>query len=287
MIEEWMNYYSESDIKKIQSILLSLLDAFDSVCNSIHVSYFLYGGSLLGAIKYKGFVPWDDDLDVCLMREDYELLIKEGHKYLTKEYEIQHPRTNKLTPYPYVKFRKKNTALVESTNAKIPINHGIYLDIYPIDNIPDSFVQYAKQKINYDKWVTLFRIRQNSKFYYSDDSKKALLKRSVGFVARFLLKILPSKWYMNKIDSIATKYNDSSTARIGNLSYPFLTNYFFNYEGYDYVLFENRKVKILKGFEVNLKNRYGDIEADPPNNKKIGHRPATLEISKIGGKNAN
>ena len=132
MADAWNDYYTEENLKKIQKIELCSLDVLEEICKKLNIRFFLYGGSLLGAIKYQGFVPWDDDLDIAMLRADYEKFIREGPKLLPENYEIQHPKTNKRTPYHYIKFRRTDTALVEYRNHKIKMNHGVYFDIYPI-----------------------------------------------------------------------------------------------------------------------------------------------------------
>ena len=95
MTEAWEAYYTEKELKMIQKIELDSLDVLSKVCEKLNIKFFLYGGSLLGAVKYGGFVPWDDDLDVALVRKDYEKLIKEGPALLPEGYELQEPRLNK------------------------------------------------------------------------------------------------------------------------------------------------------------------------------------------------
>ena len=86
MNEKWREFYSEDQIKKIQSLELKNLTELSRVCSIIGVDFFLYGGSLIGAVRHKGFIPWDDDLDVAFLREDYNKFIEEAPKYLGNEF---------------------------------------------------------------------------------------------------------------------------------------------------------------------------------------------------------
>ena len=157
---KWNEIYTENEIRKIQKVELESLKVFIKICKQLKIDFMLYGGTLLGAIKYKGFVPWDDDLDLALMRKDYDKLIEFGPALLPKEYEIQHPSINKITPFPYIKFRRKDTTLVEYPLHKLEMNHGIYFDIYPIDNIPDDDELMKKQSEDFHSIVRLFSYRQ-------------------------------------------------------------------------------------------------------------------------------
>ena len=277
MSDAWNDYYTVEELKKIQAIELHSLDVLKEVCAKLNIRFFLYGGTLLGAIKYQGFVPWDDDLDIAMLRADYEKFIREGSKLLPAEYEIQHPKTNKKTPYSYIKFRRKDTTLVEYRNHKLKINHGVYFDIYPIDNLPDDYVTYLQQKLDYDKWVSIFQIRQNFRIEKPVSTWKEVVLSSVRFCQSLLFRMLPLRYLMGKIDEIATRYNDQATVFQGNLSFPRPVN-FFNGVGFHEVLFENRTMYIPSGYKINLLNRYGNINRLPPEDNRVGHRPYILDL---------
>lgn len=280
MPEAWHDFYTVDEIKKIQAIELRSLDVLMEVCDKLGIRFFMYGGSLLGVVKYKGFIPWDDDLDIAMLRVDYEKFIKEAPRLLPKEYEVQHPKTNERTPYPYIKFRRTDTALVEYRSHKIKMNHGVYFDIYPIDNMPDAYEAYLKQKIIYDKWVSIFLVRQNYHLDKDISAKKKLILLPVRLFQSVIAHLLPLKYIMHKIDEISTKFNSQRTINQGNLTFPKPVNYF---KGVDFVEaeFEGRRVYIPSGYEINLRNRYGDIERLPPVDKRVGHKPYILNLGEV------
>lgn len=272
MSDAWNDYYTSEEIKKIQAIELHSLDVLKTVCDKLNIRFFMYGGSLLGAVKYHGFVPWDDDLDIAMLRSDYEKFIREGPKLLHAEYEIQHPKTNKKTPYNYIKFRRTDTALVEYRNHRIKMNHGVYFDIYPIDNLPDDYAALLQQKLTYDKWVYLFLIRQNFRLDKKVSSWKDFILLSINIFQSTIAHMLPLNFIMGKIDAISTRYNRQTTHYQGNLTFPKPVN-FFNGVDFEEAEFENRTVYIPSGYRINLTNRYGDISRLPPEEKRVGHKP--------------
>lgn len=281
MPEAWQDYYTDEEIKKIQAIELRSLDVLKEVCDKLGICFLMYGGSLLGTVKYRGFIPWDDDLDIAMLREDYEKFIKNAPKLLSTEYEIQHPKTNKRTPYPYVKFRRTDTALVEYRNHRIKMNHGVYFDIYPIDNLPDDYTAYLKQKIAYDKWVSVFLVRQNFRLDKSISARKKTILLPIRLFQSFIAHLLPLNYIMHKIDAVSTRYNGQRTINQGNLTFPKPVNFF---NGVDFLeaKFEGRSIYIPSGYEVNLKNRYGDIERLPPIAKRVGHKPYIMNLGEEG-----
>ncbi len=277
MPDAWNEYYTKEELKRIQEIELRSLDVLTEVCSKLDIRFFVYGGSLLGAIKYQGFVPWDDDLDIAMLRSDYEKFIKEGPKLLDEGYEIQHPKTNKKTPYHYIKFRRTDTSLVEYRNHMIKMNHGVYFDIYPIDDLPDDYTAYLKQKLTYDKWVSILQIRQNFHLDKRISAIKDLLRLIIRFCQSMVARTLPLNFVIGKIDAISTKYNGQKTRYQGNLSYPKPVN-FFNGVEFQKAQFEGRQVWVPSGYSVNLLNRYGDISRMPATDKRVGHRPYILKL---------
>ena len=115
---------------------LELLKIFISICEKYHIKYFLACGSVLGAIKYKGFIPWDDDIDVCLLRPDYERFLDVANAEIPEWCFIQNSKTDPAFPHFFSKLRNSNTTFIEKGTAHLHINHGIYLDIFPIDGYP-------------------------------------------------------------------------------------------------------------------------------------------------------
>lgn len=281
MSEAWNTFYTADDIKRIQQIELESLDMLIEVCNKLSIKFFMYGGSLLGAIKYRGFIPWDDDLDIAMLREDYEKLIREGPKYIPENFEIQHPKINAKTPYHYVKLRRKDTAMCEYQTHKLKINHGVYFDIYPIDNIPDDYVKLLKQKVEYDKWIHIFQIRQNFRLEHKVSTVKDITRIAIRFVQSRIAHIFSVQYLIHRIDSISQQYNNSATSYQGNLSFPTPVNYFNGVEFEDAV-FEGRKIYIPSGYRLNLKNRYGDIRRLPREDKRVGHKPYILDLGTGG-----
>lgn len=278
MEEKWNDFYTAEEIKKIQRVELDSLKVFMDICNKLEIDFILYGGTLLGAVKYKGFIPWDDDLDLALMRKDYDKLVEFGMSFVPKEYEIQHPSNNKVSPFPYIKFRRKDTILVEYTLHKLKMNHGIYFDIYPIDNIPDDDKLMYKQFKKFSTLAKMFYFRQVKNVEHPinniSDIVKAVTKRTIYYI----LKCIPHKFFINNMYTIMTKYNKISTKRQGNYFHSKPVNYFNGVYPLVEVKFEGLDLKIPKGYELNLYNRYGDISDLPPKEERFGHKAYILKI---------
>lgn len=121
-------------IKKLRDTQIEILDKVHSFCDDNNIKYYLYAGTLLGAVRHKGFIPWDDDLDIIMPRKDYDRFIKLFMKSdLLNNYFLQNTDTEPEYHLPFTKIRKKNTLYSEKGLEELDINHGIFIDIFPMD----------------------------------------------------------------------------------------------------------------------------------------------------------
>lgn len=130
-----MKKYSYN-IRDFQLRSVQLLETIDKVCEEHGLRYFIVDGSLLGAVRHKGFIPWDDDIDIAMPREDYDKLIEHEDEWVPKPYNIIIAEKNIQYPKYFAKFEDQSTTLVE--NFALGYVGGIYLDIFPLDAVPDS-----------------------------------------------------------------------------------------------------------------------------------------------------
>lgn len=121
----------DATLRKVQLTQLEMLKAFDSVCRKHHISYILSSGTLLGAVRHQGFIPWDDDLDIDMTRENYERFLACADE-LGDRYSVQNWHTDKEFALPFSKLRMNGTVYREKGSSRLT-NCGIYIDIFPCD----------------------------------------------------------------------------------------------------------------------------------------------------------
>lgn len=138
---------SLSMMNELQQAEFALLKAFDQVCAKLGLKYFLVCGSALGAAKYRGFIPWDDDIDVALYREDYEIFCAHAAALLPEHLFVQNYRTDPAFPAIYSKLRDSNTTYIEKSARHLPIHHGIFIDVFPLDGYPDG--RLARRRLEF------------------------------------------------------------------------------------------------------------------------------------------
>lgn len=133
--------------KKLWAILIDLLIQFDIICRKHNLKYVALGGTLLGVVRHRGFIPWDDDIDVGMPREDYEKFLEIAPKELDDPYFLQIPGKDKDYFFGYAKFNNSNTTAISHCFRYCTHNHGIFLDVFPLDNIDiDKLDEYYKKE---------------------------------------------------------------------------------------------------------------------------------------------
>ncbi len=245
--------------------LLDLLVVFNSVCQQNGIKYFVFGGTMLGAVRHKGFIPWDDDVDVVLFREDYnklkEVALNGAFKF---PYFLQNPSTDMGYPKGYCRLRNSNTTEIPIFDVYEKCNHGIFIDIFPLDQLPDDDVQLQKQ-INKLRRLRML-MNAFSRYYSHVEAEGASTFKCIAYkMAAFLFRsnILNMSDLYKRYEETATKYSTEMTKRVGTIAGTF-DNHRFIYEQKHWVSktiwldYENIKVPLPEAYDEILKHSYGD-----------------------------
>lgn len=264
--------YRELSTDEIKKIELEILLEFDEFCKNNDLQFYLCGGTMLGAARHKGFIPWDDDIDICMLRKDYDRLIQVYNKNRRK-----FPKNLKLICYenndfdaPYIKVLNKNT-LIEENNFNKKDGNSLWIDILPVDGLPSD-----KRKVEkiYRKTAFWRRIWQLSivKIGYGKNKFKIIIKPFFSLLA----KIIGQKRCAKRIIKIAKKNEVESSDYVGIVTWglygpgermkksEYLKSVNVKFEGYDFFA--------MSCWDSYLKNLYGNYMEIPPENKRITHK---------------
>lgn len=254
----------------LQKEELNLLKAFLSICEKHSIKYFLVCGSALGAVKYHGFIPWDDDIDVGLFRDDYERFLEIAPAELTRGLFLQNSASESNSPFIYSKLRESNTTYIEKSASDLNINHGVYIDIFPLDGYP---MRRMKMLLFELKKQVLKRII-SSAFIPNKWYKKMFLYPVRKIVLRDRLN-----YYVNKYSNHVKHYYLSKSEYVcnhgnwqGKLEYAPKEQY-----GNGVMMeFEGLTVRVPERYDEYLTQKYGDWRADLPKDQQVGHHYAEV-----------
>ena len=261
----------EVNLKELQQVELDILKEFIRVCNELNVKYFLDSGTLLGCIRHGGFIPWDDDIDVSMPREDYEIFLKEGQKLLKNKYFLQTYKTDPEYTMGFAKIRNSETTFIESSVKNLKINHGVYIDIFPLDGYNDK--NKIRNFLNKKAFV-LYNLQINKKYDFKITHKNNIKGKLALILSNLLYgrKNVPS--LLEKKEKIAKKYSINDTGKIYCFFYNATTDLKMDSSIFEEGItkkFENIDVIVPKKYDEYLKIMYGDYMTLPPKEKRIAH----------------
>ena len=251
---------------ELQRTEFEMLKEFVRICDELGLTYFLVCGSALGAAKYKGFIPWDDDMDVALPRADYEIFCKKAQAMLPEHLFLQNSCTDKQFPLIFSKIRNSNTAFVEKPYAKTNINHGIYIDVFPLDGYPeDKAAQESLEKEKHRYNMTRMCCLDVPRTW-----KTALL---VAWQKLCGVHKNPER-FVSRLEKHITQYGtDGSRIWCNHGNWQGKREYAPSeqYGNGMWAEFEGLRVRIPEKIDEYLTQKYGDWRSDPPESEMVGH----------------
>ena len=162
-------------MEQLKKIELVIFREFIGICEKLNLKYYVLGGTLLGAVRHNGFIPWDDDIDVGMPRKDYERFLREAPALLNERYFLQNHVTDPNWVSNFSKIRDSRTTFIESSVKKFSINHGVYIDIFPLD---------YHDKADEEKFFRKFRryTRRIGLSYWTPGIKQKIKKCLISFI---------------------------------------------------------------------------------------------------------
>ncbi len=267
----------EKYVRKLQLEEIKIMKEIDRICKENNIEYFLCNGSLIGAIRHKGFIPWDDDIDIAMTRKNYNKFIKVCPKVIREPFFIDCYQTNKKYCLSYAKVKIKGTLYVEQKNHDFyDDKSSIWLDVFPLDGCkePLSKMHLFQYKV-YNYITTLITIKNGSNYYQNSKIKK--------HIYHTILKIVPLRFMVWLLNIVISHYDENKVKYLTSFStvYGLKKETFEKQKITEYidVDFENEKFKGLKNYDYYLNQIYGNYMELPPKEKRKNHKPYIVKFS--------
>ncbi len=268
-------------VESIQKADFLLLDKVSEICDKLGIGYFICGGSMLGYMRHGGFIPWDDDIDVGMLRADYDRFISEAEPFLDDRFFLQTRQKDPHIPYLFSKLRLNNTEYITEYNERRSFHKGICLDIFPFDYIPNESgarERFKNEVIGLSKAHN--RIVNNQKPEPIDPYKprnlRELYYKGYGILKRTFFKCQSLKRSQKAYIDRATYYNDKAEAMKLTTVASFVPSYTYikieDLLPYQDVLFEGHRAKVPRRPDVFLTMQYGDYMQFPPKHNQVAHK---------------
>ena len=275
-------------IKRIQLEELGILDEIVRICNKHNLTYFLIGGTLLGAVRHGGFIPWDDDLDIAMPRHDYNAFIRLCKSELNQAYLLQDQHSEENYWAPFIKIRKKHTIYQEDLPFSVQ-EMGFWVDIFPLDNSRGRthLIEKTKRKI-----LVYLSYTIKYKEFNKKDSKllpNGILGKTAIIITRFVLK----KIFCLKDTAILDIYASIAQSQINHP--PYLVNHGSKYGVVKQtiptnkyfpaseLMFCGKIYSVPRDYHGVLTSIYGEKYMQlPPEEKRVTHNPVRLSFDTSG-----
>lgn len=261
----------------LQSRICEIFSSVSEICEKNNLRYFGIGGTCLGAVRHKGFIPWDDDIDIAMPREDYEQFRKIADSELPHNLRIMDMNNCLHYECLFMKVYDINSTLIQKGLSDYPDRYtGVYVDIMPLDGLPKNNI---KQKIYFTRLAILRRLNWWRRF------PKAVGKTrwaKLHIIRHKILMIFPYNFFSNQYIRIQKKYKfDESEFTSYGWSYG-ARKWIFStkdFEEYEDLPFENTYMRCPKGYDSFLKILFGDYMKLPPKSEqKRKHDVVALDL---------
>ncbi len=263
----------QKTLRQIQAIQLEMLEEVDRICKKCRIQYNIIAGTLLGAVRHGGYIPWDDDADVAFLRTEYERFRQAVKTELdSSRFYFQDHRRTRGYRWGYGKLRRKGTVFLREYQEDMPYKQGIFIDIFPLDGIPDN---YLLRSINN---FECFCVRKILWSRVGRIAEKNMLKRQ----CYKLLSAIPEKRVWNHYHRMVIRANRKRTRMVRILTFPTPNReygYYRNwYENSKDFMFEGKIFQGIKDYDNYLSFKFGDYMKLPSLEKRKTHPVSAIML---------
>lgn len=273
--------YDKKDLARLHGELLDIMAEIIRVCEVCGIPYFIQGGTAIGALFNKGIVPWDDDIDIGMTRADYERFLQLAPQHLRPQYFLEWFGTERNTPFYFAKVKKNGTLFVEEMFRNMDIHHGIFVDIFPYDRIPDNKWLERLHRFRSRFWINCFIGKQIWLWRWCGrcEIDAPLPKSFVGCLAvRAVCSLLSRERIYAKMCRVLGAYNGRDCKRVNIVRMPKDQIPRVDIENPVMMPFGGMTVRAPRNIESYLRHHYPNLRPELPEEEQINHAPYRLSF---------
>ena len=274
----------EKTLQKLHALELEIAAEMKRICEKHRIRYFMIAGTLLGAVRHGGFIPWDEDMDFGMLRADFERFVSVCADELDREkYFLQTGDSDPGYTYAFAKIRLNGTRIVEDLSQEAAAHQGIFIDIFPFDNVPDSRLLRKLHERDRYLWKNMLAVKLG---YHNGQNRAKSLQKLLGAAAA----VLPADYIRKKKERAFTRYNGRTTKMVVTAE--------GSYRYYKEMIPQRRTQKLCRmpfagtdfftfaAYDAYLKEMYGDYMQLPPENQRNKHAVLAVDFGQYAEKDS-
>lgn len=274
--------YQKEVLERLHKELYRILAEIIRVCEVLDIPYFIQGGTAIGALYNQGIVPWDDDIDIGMTRDDYERFLREAPSHLSSEFFLEWFGSEPNTPFYFAKVKLNNTLFVEQIWRKMDIHHGIFVDIFPFDRIPDNTLLERLHRFEAKFWINCFMAKEVWLWSHCGECQidEPLPKSWLGCAAiRLVTSLFSRKRIYHIMNCVLGRYNGCDTKRVNIVRMPKDQIARADIENSVKMLFGGMMVFAPRNIEEYLRHHYPRLRPVLPEEEQVNHAPYSLSFN--------
>lgn len=255
------------NLEELKKIELDILIKFASYCDNNNLRYYLACGTLIGAVRYQGFIPWDDDIDVTMPRSDYEKFLQLSAGRIAEDIDVLTYQNKPNYIYPFAKAVNNKTILIEKDYGE-KYSIGVYIDIFPVDGVPENLEKFTKniKKINFYRKMIDFSIVPIKK----GKMPGSVLVKVILFP---ICRVIGHHYFTESLDHLVKRYDFEEAQQVAQIVW---ADSFAAVSKEEYIKqvqleFESEKFNVSSNYDECLTKIYGDYMKLPPVEERISH----------------
>ena len=266
------------DLRALQLKEVEILQSVHDCCDKLGIEYMIHYGTLIGAVRHKGFIPWDDDIDIVMTWENYDRFINEAPAILPENLKIQHWKFEPDCPNVFAKVRDANTCFVQAEHVDLDICQGVFIDIFPITRIKDDPASRKREMKREDRFSIINKCLDKAFLGTIVRKKSKLIAKFLhAFFAKGPFKI------RNRAQFIAKEENRMRDLSSNGYDNTYIFGAYCPYAVFterELFDFEGHKFYGPKDYDTALRTYYGDYMIIPPKEQQITHAPLFVDLER-------